>query len=52
MDWGKQGPWHPAVAAPTMDVAAHPRTEDMRVFRVPPGTYGRALAPPYNGLIR
>lgn len=32
-------PWYMAVGAPTMDVAAHPKTPDLRVFKVPPGTF-------------
>ena len=28
-----------AVAAPTMDVGDFPKKEDIRVFRVPPGTF-------------
>jgi ureidoglycolate hydrolase len=32
-------PWFMAVARPTMDVAAYPKREDIRVFRVPPGVF-------------
>ena len=32
-------PWYMAVGAPTMDVADPPRTEHLRVFKVPPGTF-------------
>ena len=32
-------PWFMAVARPTMDVAAYPTREDIRVFRVPPGVF-------------
>lgn len=31
--------WYMAVAAPTMDVSAPPRAEDLRAFKVPPGSF-------------
>jgi hypothetical protein len=32
-------PWFLAVAAPTMSVDHYPKTQDLTVFRVPPGVY-------------
>jgi hypothetical protein len=32
-------PWYMAVGAATMDVAAPPSTADLRVFKVPAGTF-------------
>lgn len=32
-------PWYLAVSAPTLDVDKYPKTEDLHVFRIPPGVY-------------